>query len=444
MNSKSPRLVTHSLTQDAASKFHECRLANQPDNGPVAGVPKILSRRALNRALLARQMLLHPVKLSAAAAIERLVGMQAQAPNLPYVGLWARLQGFRPEELSELMRTRRAVRTTLMRNTIHLVTTEDAFRLKPLFQPLHERGFFRGSPWGRDLKSMNPDALLGAGREIMGERPRTIADLAKLLAPRFPDHDPLSLAYGVRYMLPMVFATPRGIWQAGGPVSLTTVDAWLGRSTVPAITNDELVLRYLAAFGPASPADMRAWSGLAMRPAFENLRPGLATFRDDHGIELFDLPRSPRPAPETPAPVRFLPDYDNILLAHSDRTRIMAPGQHLGLFSSNGIMKGSVLVDGFVRAGWIPVQGKGATTLLVTAFEEPIRRQEKDAVTEEGLRLLVFLAPGDTHRVEFGAVRRRPAAAASPRPRALPAARLTGPPRRPRPLSGSTASRRRA
>jgi hypothetical protein len=414
----------------------------------VARTPEVLSRRALNRALLARQMLIRPVKLSAAATIERLVGMQAQAPNLPYVGLWARLQGFHHEELSDLMRSRRAVRTSLMRNTIHLVTTEDAHRLKPLFQPLHERGFFRGSPWGRDLKTMNPDTLLEAGREIMGERPRTIAELARLLAPRFPDHDALSLAYGVRYMLPMVFTTPRGIWQAGGPVALTTVQAWLGDSATPTIAPEDLVLRYLAAFGPASVADMRAWSGLAMRPAFEKLRPGLVTFRDEHGTELFDTPKSPRPAATTAAPVLFLPDYDNILLAHADRTRIMAPGQHLGLFSSNGIMKGSVLVDGFVRAGWKPVKEGAGTALTITPFEEPLRSQDRTTVTAEGLRLLAFLAPGEKHRVEFGDVKGgatppRATAAAPARARTQPAPR-PAPARRPRPPSGSTASRRRA
>ena len=413
----------------------------------MARSPEVLGRRALNRALLARQLLLRPVKLSAAAAIERLVGMQAQAPNLPYVGLWARLRGFRHEELSELVRSRRAVRTSLMRNTIHLVTTEDARRLKPIFQPLHERGFFRGSPWGRDLKTMNPDALLEAGREIMGERPRTIAELARLLAPRFPDHDAQSLAYGVRYMLPMVFATPRGIWQAGGPVTLTTVDAWLGGSAGPAISPDDLVLRYLAAFGPASPADMRAWSGLAMRPAFERLRPRLTAFRDEHGIELFDQPKSPRPEPDTRVPVVFLPDYDNILLAHADRTRILAPGRHLGLFSSNGIMKGSVLVDGFVRAAWIPAKSKGATTLVVTPFEEPIRRKDQAAITEEGRRLLAFLAPGEKHGVQLAPVKPgttpppEPAAAARSRSRAV---RAPARPGRPRPPSGSTGSRRRA
>ena len=414
----------------------------------MARAPQVLSRRALNRALLARQMLLRPVKLSAAAAIERLVGMQAQAPNLPYFGLWARLQDFRHEELSELMRTRRAVRTSLMRNTIHLVTTEDARKLKPLFQPLHERGFFRGSPWGRALKTMNPGALLEAGREIMGERPRTIAELAWLLAPRFPDHDALSLAYAVRYMLPMVFATPRGIWQAGGPVSLTTVDAWLGSSATPVIAPEELVLRYIGAFGPASPADMRAWSGLAMRPAFETVRPRLVTFRDEHGIELFDLPKSPRPDPNTAVPVRFLPDYDNILLAHADRTRIMAPGQHLGLFRSNGIMKGSVLVDGFVRASWNPTKEKSGTALVVSPFDEPFRRPDHAPVIAEGLRLLAFLAPGEKHRVEFGEVNGGatlpPATGAALRRPESPPAPRPAPPRPRRPPSGSTASRRRA
>jgi len=423
-------------------------VATEPDNGSVARAPQVLSPRALNRALLTRQMLLRPVKLSAAAAIERLVGMQAQAPNLPYVGLWARLQGFRAEELSWLMQSRRTVRTTLMRGTIHLVTTKDALGLRLLFQPFLERGFFHGSPWGRLAGNVDPKALLDAGREIMGERPHTVAELAKRLELRFPGHDGVALAYGVRHMLPMVFATPRGIWRASGPVTLTTVEAWLGRSASPMIAPEDLVLRYLGVFGPASVADMRAWSGLAMRPAFEKLRPRLATFRDEHGIELFDLPDSPRPAAGAAVPVRLLPDYDNILLGHADRTRIMAPGQHLGLFSSNGIMKGSVLVDGFVRASWKPIREKPGTALLITPFDEPIRRQDQTPVNEEGLRLLAFLAPGEKHRVEFGEVKGgatppRAAGAAPRRPGSPPVHRPAPPPPR-RPPSGSTASRRRA
>jgi hypothetical protein len=226
------------------------------------------------------------------------------------------------------------------------------------------------------------------------------------------------------------------------------VDAWLGNSAVTGIAPEDLVLRYLASFGPASVADMRAWSGLALRPAFESIRKQLVTFRDDHGIELFDLPKAPRPAANTAVPVRFLPDYDNILLAHADRTRIMAPGQHLGLFSSNGIMKGSVLVDGFVRAGWKPIKEKPGTTLLITPFDEPIRRQDQAPVTEEGLRLLAFLAPGESHQIEFGEVKGgatppRETPAAPRRPGSPPAPR-PAPPAPRRPPSGSTASRRRA
>ena len=143
------------------------------ENWPVPISP-ILDRQALNRALLARQLLLQRRTMSARAAIEHLVGMQAQAPNLPYVGLWSRLRGFRHEELSRLVETREAVRMSLMRNTIHLVTARDAFGIKPLFMRLGERGFLRGSPWGRDLRDADLAAIGRSGQEIMGEKPRTV------------------------------------------------------------------------------------------------------------------------------------------------------------------------------------------------------------------------------------------------------------------------------
>src|SRR4029077_13191970 len=228
-------------------------------------------------------MLLRREQASAAATIERLVGMQGQAPNLPYIGLWARLEGFDHKELSRLVETRKAVRISLMRNTIHLVTARDAFGLKPLFTPLGERGFLRGSPWGKTLRDADLPAIGAAGREIRAEKPRTVAELARLLGQRFPGQDALAMAYGVRYMVPLVFSTPRGILRASGPVNLTTFEAWLGRPPGPATTPEKLVLRYLASFGPSSPADMRAWSGLAMRPVFEKLRGKLQTFRDEEG-----------------------------------------------------------------------------------------------------------------------------------------------------------------
>ncbi|TMD98439.1 MAG: winged helix DNA-binding domain-containing protein [Chloroflexi bacterium] len=319
---------------------------------------QVLDRRALNRALLARQLLLERRRGSAAGTIEHLVGMQAQAPNLPYVGLWARLVGFRPDELSRQVEARQAIRLSLMRNTIHLVTRRDALGVKPLFMRLGERGFLRGSPWGRQMRDADMVEIARAGREIMGEKPRTVAELARIMA-------------------------------------------WLGQAPGPAIAEEDFVLRYLKAFGPASVADMRAWSGLAMRAAFERLRPRLRVFRDPDGRELFDLPRAPRPPAELEVPVRFLPDYDNILLGHADRTRILAPGRHLGLFSSNGIMKGSVLVDGFVRGAWIPT----SAMLHITPFDKPFSRKEARDVAGEGLKLMEFLAPGEKHDLSFGPVK---------------------------------------
>jgi hypothetical protein len=364
---------------------------------------QVLSRRALNRALLARQLLLRRIKASAAATIERLVAMQAQVPDLPYVGLWSRLDGFRHEELSRLVETRKAVRMSMHRCTIHLVTARDCLRLRPLFQSVLERGFETGSPFGRQISRVNRKALLDAGRALLGERPLTVSELGKLLHERWPDQPSEPLAYALRYMEPLVFIPPRGTWGGRGQVKTTTVEAWLGRPAGPASSLDDLVLRYLAAFGPATVIDMQAWSGMTrMRAVFERLRPRLRTFRDERGRELFDLVRALRPDPETPAPPRFLPDYDNILLAHDDRTRIMGPGQHLGMFSSNAVIKGSLLLDGFVRAIWIPVKGQGTRTLAITPFGEPIPPRERSAIAEEGMRLLAFLAPGEKHRVTFG------------------------------------------
>jgi hypothetical protein len=412
----------------------------------VASGSRVLSRRALNRALLARQLILQRAKLPVGPTIERLVGMQAQVPDLPYIGLWSRLEGFRHEELSNLVETRRAVRASLHRCTIHLVTTRDYLRLRPLFQPVLDRGFETGSPFGRLIAQVDRQALLVAGRELLADRPMTVSELGKELGKRWPDMPPEPLAYAVRYMEPLVFVPPRGTWGGRGLVRTTTARAWLGRPIGPSSTLDDLVIRYLAAFGPATVIDMQAWSGMRrLGEVFERVRPRLRTFRDERGRELFDVPSAPRPDPDTPAPPRFLPDYDNILLAHADRTRILGPGQHLGMFSSNAVIKGSLLIDGFVRAIWLPIKGEGSRQLVITPFEEPIPEQDRGPVVEEGLRLLDFLAPGESHAVQFAAAQasatRPPEPASAPRqPLDLSAAR----PKPPRQPLGATASRRRA
>jgi len=347
----------------------------------------VLGRRALSRALLGRQMLLRRSNLSAAKAIERLVGMQAQVPSSPYVGLWSRLEDFHHDELSRLISSRRAVRMSLMRCTIHLVTEGDCLALRPVLQPVLERGFYLGSPFARQIKGIDIDALLAAGRAALEEKPRTTAELRKLLAKRWPDYDPGSMAYAVHYLVPMVQIPPRGLWSGRGLPTFATCEAWLGRSFVAGPSPDEMVLRYLAAFGPATVGDIQSWSGLVrVREVTERLRSRLRTFRDEKGRELFDVQRGLLPDPETEAPPRFLPDYDNALLAHDDRARIMAH-EHRRL-----VGRPTVLVDGFAVGFWKVTREGGCATLNVEALTR-VSKKDVAAVSDEGARLLDFVAP---------------------------------------------------
>jgi hypothetical protein len=285
---------------------------------------RVLDARALNRALLLRQLLLERSKMSAAEAIEWLVGLQAQIPADPYLALWSRLEHFKTDDLSKLLIDRKAVRMGLMRATIHLVTARDALALRPILQPALERTFQTGSPFGRQLVGVDMERLLTIGRGLVDERPRTAAELRPILHKRWPKRDRESLVMAMSYLLPLVQVTPRGVWGASAQPRRTTVEAWLGRPLSKRRSPDEMVLRYLAAFGPATTGDTRTWSGLSGLPAvFERLRPRLRTFRDERGRELFDVPDGPLPDPETPAPVRFLPVYDNIVLSHDDRARVV-------------------------------------------------------------------------------------------------------------------------
>jgi len=351
----------------------------------------MLGPRALNRALLARQMLLGRDRMTALAAVGHLVGMQAQAPLAPYVGLWSRLSHFRPETLAAAIVERRAVRTSLMRATIHLVTADDALRLRPLVAPVLERGF-RTSPFGRRVEGIDLAEVMAAGRDLLETHPMTSPDLARRLAERWPEIDRESLVFAIGYLVPLVHVPPRGVWGETGPVARTTLESWLGRplDTDPSI--DDLVIRYLAAFGPATVMDIQAWSGLTrLRVVVERLRPRLATFRDEDRRELFDLPDAPRPDPGTPAPPRFLPEYDNVLIGHADRSRIIPAGRRIPLPPGNGATRGTVLLDGMFAGEWRIATERQHATLEIEPFEA-MPAAELSALLEEGMRLLAFAA----------------------------------------------------
>jgi len=314
--------------------------------------PNVLTIRELNRATLARQLLLERAALPAADAIERLVGMQAQVPMDPYIGLWTRLKSFDPVELSDLLTSRNAVRASLMRATIHLVTARDMRTLRPLMEPVIQRMFWTGSPFGRAIKGVDTDALVAMVRVLIEERPRTRAELRPLLAERWPDHDSDALS-AIGYLLPVVQVPPRGVWGQSGQATWTTAESWLDRPLEPEPSIDDLVVRYLAGYGPAAVIDIQAWCGLTkLKEVVERLRPGLREYRDESGRELFDVPDAPLPDADMPAPVRFLPEYDNSLLGYKDRTRMIGTEARRRLDSDILGNFSTFLVDGFVAGRW--------------------------------------------------------------------------------------------
>jgi len=350
--------------------------------------PRTLDDRQLNRTLLERQSLLRRVRAPALDMAERLVGMQAQVPRDPYVGLWARIAGFRPEALSTAIEERLAVRMTLFRGTLHLVTDRDALRLRPVLDGTVERLLYTGSPFGRRLEGLDVQELMTVATTLLEEQPRTRAQLAPLLAERWPRHDGPSLAYAATYLLALVQVPPRGLWGRSGASAFTTLAHWLGRPPTRSARPDEMVRRYLTAFGPSTAADLQSWSGLrGTAELLERLRPGLRTYRDAAGRELFDVPEGRLRSADTAAPIRFLPEYDNVLLAHARRSRIVPEGTP----QWTGVGWGSALIDGFVAARWR--LGKDGV-LLVEPFGK-LAARTRERLREEAVSLGAFLTDGE-------------------------------------------------
>lgn len=361
----------------------------------------VLTVRELNRATLARQWLLERQPATPTAAVHQLAGMQAQVPKPPFIGLWTRLSTFVASDLAGPVHRRELVRATAMRGTLHLMTREHYVGLRASLQPMLTAGMrsvLRNRSEGLDL-----DVVLPAARTLLAERPMTFEEVRQALVERFPAANDRALGFAVRTHLPLVMVPTDGAWAFPATAAFTLAEPWLGEALQTDVDPAPLVRAYLAAFGPATVKDAQTWSGVgALKSTFDALRPELVTFRDERGRELFDLPDAPRPPAETPAPARFLPEYDNLVLGHDDRTRVVADAHRSFLVTKNLRIPATFLVDGVVAGTWTTTVKRGTATLLLTPFE-PLSDPDREALAAEGDGLVRFAEPAArTFEVVFG------------------------------------------
>ncbi|GGJ50909.1 winged helix DNA-binding domain-containing protein [Deinococcus roseus] len=351
----------------------------------------MLSLKALNRATLQRQHLIGRSGMPALDMVQHLIGLQAQMPNPPYVGLWTRLQNFEKEDLTRLIKQKQVVRAALMRSTLHLVSGQDYLQLRPLIKTVLERQYL-GSH-GKQMVGLDPLEVTRAGRELLSQTPLNNQELGRALQQKWPDRDAQALGYAVRNFEGLIHVPPAGTWGDHRSPLLVPGEVYLDAELDPKPSLGNLLLRYLQAFGPATLKDMTVWSGLThLKPALTEIQPALQVYRDEQGKELFDLAEVILPDPETPIPPKFLPDFDNILLSHADRSRIMAPDFKARVFTSNGIIRATVLIDGFVQGIWKVQQNKKRASLQIEMFQT-IAAADQDLLQEEGQKLLHWMTP---------------------------------------------------
>jgi len=345
---------------------------------------RVLSVRELNRALLARQLLLQRHRLPLQRALERVAGLQTQYAPTGYIGLWSRLQGFERRALTRALERRAVVQGTLMRTTIHMVSARDYW----LFALGVRRE--RREWWLRQHKEAASEADLQAHadrlRAALAEGPRRESELGEL-ASGFLGH--------VGLWLDLVRAPPSGTWERRRADILAAAEDWIGPTQVSEEDGlDHLLRRYLGGFGPARLKDAADWAGVrvtTLRPAVDHLK--LRRFRDEEGRELIDLPRAPLPPPDSPAPPRFLGVWEAALLVHARRTRILPEEFRPLVFNiKTPHSVNTFLVDGAVAGRWRVERAKTAATLVLEPFE-PIPRRFRRELAHEGERLVRFLEP---------------------------------------------------
>ncbi|WP_186763460.1 winged helix DNA-binding domain-containing protein [Lentzea tibetensis] len=348
-----------------------------------------LSLRTLNRTLLARQLLLARQELAVSPAVSHLVGLQAQTTGPPYLALWSRLHGFRFDDLSDAITSRALVRMTLMRGTLHLAPAADCAVLRPVLQPMLTKALLTLHP---GLAAIGIEKVVAAAKDVLADGPLPLTDIGARLRERWPDESERSLYFGAQLLTPMVRVPPSGIWGRSATSANASFAQWIGEDLPETAPAGPMIERYLRAFGPASAADVAAWSRLTgLRPHINAL--DLVRHQDPNGRELLDVPDGELTDEDVPTPVRYLGVYDNVLLSHADRTRVIAE-EHRKVWGAgkNGVFPQTFLVDGFVRGTWVAEGG----TLVLTPYAN-VSKKDVAALKREGMALLKVLAPDEPH-----------------------------------------------
>lgn len=349
-----------------------------------------LSRRALNRATLERQLLLSRAKMSAFDAVEHLAGLQAQAPFPPYYALWARLASFQPSDLASLLESRRVVRIALMRGTVHLVTAADALAWRPVVQVLYDRDLKSNNQHAHVLTGVDHTAIASAARKLLSRSALSSTALGTELARQWPEVPAPSLTHLARARLPLVQTPPRAIWGKAGQTTYACLDEWLDAPLSPP-SPASLISRYLRAFGPASVADVQAWAGIT-RLGEVAASMELRRYRDPDGRELLDLPELTVPAEDVPAPPRLLGPFDQMILSYADRTRVISDEYRKRVITPNGLVKGTLLVGGQVRGWWELRKERKAATVELSPFEK-LPKKDLAALESAAGRLVSWAEP---------------------------------------------------
>jgi hypothetical protein len=360
-----------------------------------ATVTTSLSLQAINRATLQRQMLLERATTDVVTAVERLGGLQAQEPKPPFLALWTRLRDFDREQLHEPLRDGRIVRATAMRATLHLVSAGDYAALRTALQPVMSAAM--GAVRGRD-QGLDIDKLLPVASALIAESPRTFGELRPLLVQAFPGVNERALGYAVRMHLPLAMVPSEDRWSFASDAPFT-----LARKPSAEADPRALVRRHLGAFGPATAADVQTWSGLrGIGDVLAQMSDELEAFQ--HGRRtLYDLPDAPRPDEDVPAPPRLLPEFDSLLLAHKDRSRVVADEHRRSLTTKNLRVKATFLVDGFVAGSWTVARKRDTATLTLAPFAK-LPPAAAGELEHEAVALLRFAEPDAAkHRVEVSA-----------------------------------------